>query len=79
MRPWLCRHVPVATGGGNGLPGLVYLVTREGLLILIAIVAGVRVFGGDTRDEGDMRATLTYVALVVALGGLAAIPVAMPG
>lgn len=51
--------------------------TREGLLVLLLLVAVVRSFKSDARST-DKRTLVEFVGLIAALSALAAIPVATP-
>ncbi len=48
-----------------------FLVTHEGLLILLAIVAAVRAIGRDAPAQGDQRTLVDYIFLVATLSALA--------
>ena len=54
------------------------LVTGEGMLWLLLVVAGVRLLGLRAPEEGDRWAATTFVLLIVTLSALSAIPVAIP-
>ena len=56
--------------------GLAWLLTSEGLLILLALVAGVRAMSKEAPREGDRGTLLTFLTLIVVLSFLVAIPVA---
>ena len=49
--------------------------TREGLLLLVALLGLFRVFGTDVPDEEDWTALLVYAGLVVMLSLLCSISV----
>jgi Zn-dependent protease len=55
--------------------GALWLWTREGMLILLLIVAAFRAFRHDAPAEGDRRAIFQYVLLLVVLAALCTIPV----
>lgn len=52
-----------------------WLVTREGLLILLALAGGVRAVAGSSPESSDRIALGQFVMLVVCLSGLSMIPV----
>jgi Zn-dependent protease len=47
--------------------GAMWLVTQEGLLLLLVIFAGIRAFGGEMPKESDRRAFWEFAVLVVVL------------
>jgi Zn-dependent protease len=51
-----------------------FLVTREGLLVLLGIVAAARAFGRDAPSEGDRVAFTHFAGLVVLLAWLCELP-----
>jgi Zn-dependent protease len=53
---------------------VMWAVTREGLLVLIAIAALFQTIAATPAEKPDTEITLWFVALVVALSGLAALP-----
>jgi Zn-dependent protease len=56
-----------------------WVATHEGLLLLLALGAGLRVFSAaDAPAEGDDVALVQYGGLVAVLAGLSRLPVAMP-
>jgi len=57
--------------------GVAWLFTREGLLVLLALVAVYRALGRDAPATGDRTAIVQYLVLVAALSGLAMIPVSL--
>jgi Zn-dependent protease len=66
---WGQRLVLVASVAGA------WVVTREGLLLLIGLAASVRAFGGRAADEPDKTALAQFLVLLVALSALAAVRV----
>ncbi|MEO5821953.1 MAG: site-2 protease family protein [Vicinamibacteraceae bacterium] len=61
----------IATGVAGGM----LLLTGEGLLVLIAILAGVQAFREAPNTEGDRTALIQFAGLVVALALLMKMPV----
>ena len=59
----------------TGVTGAALLLTGEGLLVLIAILAAVQAFREAPNVEGDRTALIQFAGLVVALGLLMKIPV----
>jgi len=57
------------------LLGALWLWTREGLLILLLIVAAFRAFKNDAPAEGDRKAILQYALLLVVLAAMCTIKV----
>lgn len=55
-----------------------FAVSREGLLLLLAVVAGVRAAWGEAAREPDRAGLVAYVALVAALTWLLELPVPSP-
>jgi Zn-dependent protease len=53
-------------------------ISRDGMLALLALVAGARCFATDP-PAGDTRSALTYAGLVLALAALLRLPVPLPG
>ncbi len=58
--------------------GAAWYLTGEGLLALVGLAAALRAWGGDAPEEGDRRAFIEFLGLVLALAGLCVIPVALP-
>ena len=58
--------------------GAAWYATGEGLLVLVGLAAAMRAWGGDAPEEGDHRAFVELMVLVIALAGLCAIPVVLP-
>jgi Zn-dependent protease len=56
---------------------LMWVVSKEGLLLLILIMAGIRAFAGPFPGETDRRSVVEYVGLVVLLSLMTMIPVAV--
>jgi hypothetical protein len=54
---------------------LALLATGEGVLWLLLIVGGFRLFSAEPGGAGDRRATVTFAGLVLLLSALAALPV----
>jgi Zn-dependent protease len=65
--------------GAAAACGAAYLVTREGLLLLLLIAAGARAWRGDAPSKGDSVVLVQYAGLVCALALLATIRVTLPG
>ncbi len=59
----------------TGVTGAALLLTGEGLLVLIAILAAVQAFREAPNVEGDRTALIQFAGLVVALGLLMKMPV----
>ena len=57
------------------LMGALWLWTREGLLILLLIVAAFRAFKNDAPAEGDRKAVFQYALLLVVLAAMCTIKV----
>ena len=55
--------------------GVAWLPTREGLLVILALVAAFRAFGRDAPETGDRTTIVQYLVLIAALSALAVIPV----
>lgn len=55
-----------------------WVVTKEGLLVLLAIVAGVRAFGSHDRPAGDSLTLTQWLGLLVISAALCRIKVPMP-
>ncbi|MEA2603147.1 MAG: hypothetical protein QOF89_4139 [Acidobacteriota bacterium] len=55
--------------------GVAWLPTREGLLVILALVAIFRAFGHDAPAAGDRTAMVQYLVLIAALSALAVLPV----
>lgn len=55
-----------------------YLFTGDGLLLLIALVAGARTWGGEPAREADRTALFQYVLLVLGLGTMLRVAVPLP-
>jgi hypothetical protein len=51
------------------------LWTREGLLVLLAVVAGLRAFSAGAPAEGDRKATVQFLLLLAVLSAMCLIPV----
>lgn len=64
--------------GGRGIAAvalaIAFVVSREGLLVLLALVAAVRVLQSDAPPT-DRRTVIEYVGLVASLSALASLPV----
>lgn len=58
-----------------GVIGLMWVLTAEGLLLLLLIAAGVRAVVGPFPEETDRRALLEYALLVVALSAMTLIDI----
>jgi Zn-dependent protease len=58
-----------------GVIGAMLLLTSEGLLVLLLIAAAAQAWFGHAAADGDRRALLEYVVLVIALAALATIKV----
>ena len=58
---------------------LLWWIGREGLLVLLALVAGLRAMGNDAPKDGDPPAFAQYVSLVALSLLLASIHVPIPG
>jgi Zn-dependent protease len=58
--------------------GAAWYLTGEGLLALVGLAAALRAWGADAPEEGDRRAFVGLLVLVVALAGLCTIPVTLP-
>lgn len=54
--------------------GAAYLVTRDGLLLLLVVVAAVRALSANAPSPGDRRAALEYVVLVALLAAILLLP-----
>lgn len=54
-----------------------FLLTREGLLVLLALVAGLRIFRREPAAT-DRRTAIEYVGLVASLSALASLPLPPP-
>jgi Zn-dependent protease len=52
-----------------------WVVTQEGLLVLLGIGAAFQCFAKNADERGDPRGLITYVGLVVSLALLSGIPV----
>lgn len=52
----------------------IYLATREGLLVLVAILAGVQAVRQEDHPEGDTSILLQFIALVAVLAWMSTIP-----
>ena len=61
--------------GVAALLGVLWYGTREGLLMLLLLVAGLRAFGAEADSEGDRVAFGQFVVLLAALSALTLIPV----
>ena len=59
----------------TGVTGAALLLTGEGLLVLVAILAAVQAFREAPNAEGDRTALIQFAGLVVALGLLMKMPV----
>ena len=59
----------------TGVAGAALVVTGEGLLVLIAVLAAVQAFREAPNAEGDRTALIQFAGLVVALGLLMKMPV----
>ena len=59
----------------TGVTGAALLLTGEGLLVLIAILAAVQAFREAPNVEGDRTALIQFAGLVIALGLLMKMPV----
>ena len=59
----------------TGVTGAALLLTGEGLLVLIAILAAVQAFGEAPNAEGNRAALIQFAGLVIALGLLMKMPV----
>jgi Zn-dependent protease len=55
--------------------GALWLWTREGLLVLLLLVAGLRAFSSGAPAEGDRKAALQYLLLLVVLSAMCLIHV----
>jgi len=62
----------------TGTMGAAWLATGEGLLVLVGLFAAMRSWGGDAPEEGDSKAFVQFLVLVLALAGLSAVPVTLP-
>ena len=62
----------------TGMMVALWLALHEGLLILLAIGAGVRAMGSDAAEEGDDGAFIQYVGLAITCAALSKLPVALP-
>jgi len=58
-----------------GLILVMWVATHEGMLVLLLLVAGARLFGKDAPVEGDGPAFAQFAALIVTLAALSAVPV----
>jgi Zn-dependent protease len=58
--------------------GAAWLVTREGLLLLLLLAAATRAWRGGTADEPDRMVFVQFAGLVFVLAFLTTIPVAVP-
>ena len=58
--------------------GIAYLVTKEGLLLLLLVAAGARAWRGAAPTEGDSVVFVQFAGLVAALALLATIRVTLP-
>lgn len=63
--------------GVTALAAVLWIWTREGLLVLIAIVAGFRYFSADPQAAGDRVAFAQFLVLLVALSALTLIAVSV--
>jgi hypothetical protein len=52
-----------------------WLLAREGMLLLLLAVAAFRLFGAGAPERGDRRALVEYVVLVIALSVLCLVEV----
>ncbi|MFY9823468.1 MAG: site-2 protease family protein [Thermoanaerobaculia bacterium] len=55
--------------------GVAWFLTKEGLLIILALTTVFRALGRDAPAEGDRTAILQYLVLIAALSALAVLPV----
>jgi Zn-dependent protease len=62
----------------TGAMGAAWLVTGEGLLLLVGLAAALRAWGADAPEEGEATAFVQFLMLVVALSGLCLLPVPVP-
>jgi Zn-dependent protease len=58
--------------------GAAWYLTGEGLLVLVGLAAAMRAWGGDAPEDGDVKAFVQFLVLIVALAGLCALPVTLP-
>jgi Zn-dependent protease len=58
--------------------GIAWLLTREGLLVLVGMAAGLGAWSGEAPEKGDGTAFAQFLVLVLALAGLGALPVPLP-
>ncbi|HET7791615.1 MAG TPA: site-2 protease family protein [Gemmatimonadales bacterium] len=63
----------------TGAIALTWIVTRENLLLLVGLVAAAMAVFGRAEEEGDSRAAIEYVGLIVALSALTRLPVPVAG
>jgi len=64
--------------GVTGAMGAAWYLSGEGLLVLVGLAAAMRAWGGDAPEDGDGKAFVQLLVLVLALAGLSAIPVTLP-
>ncbi len=62
----------------TAMMGILWLTTREGLLVLLALVGLVRTLGHDAPPRPDGLTLVQYVGLLIASTALSTIPVALP-
>jgi Zn-dependent protease len=55
-----------------------WVLTREGFLIVLAVLTAFRLFTRDWPDEGDDKALSQFCALILILGVLLAVPLGQP-
>lgn len=58
--------------------GAAWFATSEGLLVLVGLAAAFRAWGSDAPEEGDSRALVEFLLLVVALSALCVLPIPVP-